>query len=77
MKQTPEQISDIIFNEYYNWVKLINYSVDSEKLLKGISVDMALICVNITLNSHHEEDEKIFWREVKNLLKGKLLNSKL
>lgn len=68
----PGEMADMIFDQYYNWVKLINYSVDSEKLLKGISVDMALICVNITLKSHYEEDEKTFWLEVKNLLKSKL-----
>lgn len=77
MNKTPEQIADEIFNEYYDWVKVINYNVESEKLLKAIAKDMALISVNYTLSSHHTKDDIIFWGKVKNLLKSKLLNSKL
>jgi len=77
MKKTPQQTADLIFNEYYNWVKIINYSLESKKIMEAIALDMAIFTVNTTLESHNTKDEIIFWGKVKNLLKGKLLNNKL
>lgn len=77
MKKTPQQTADLIFNEYYNWIKIINYSLESKKIMEAIALDMAIFAVNTTLESHNTKDEIIFWGKVKNLLKGKLLNNKL
>ena len=73
----PEQMADIIFKEYHNWVKIINYNVESKNIIEAIALDMAIFAVNTTLESHNTKDEIIFWSKVKNLLKGKLLNGKL
>lgn len=72
----PELIAKEIFNEYYNWVKIINYNIESKDMLEAIAKDMALICVDITLNSHNTKDEIIYWSKVKKLLNSKLPNSK-
>ena len=77
MKNTPQQMADIIFKEYHNWVKIINYNVESKNIIEAIALDMAIFAVNTTLESHNTKDEIIFWSKVKNLLKGKLLNGKL
>jgi hypothetical protein len=77
MKNTPQQMADIIFKEYHNWVKIINYNVESKNIMEAIALDMAIFSVNTTLESHNTKDEIIFWSKVKNLLKGKLLNGKL
>jgi hypothetical protein len=76
MKNTPQQMADIIFKEYHNWVKIINYNIESKDMLEAIAKDMALICVDITLNSHNTKDEIIYWSKVKKLLNSKLPNSK-
>jgi hypothetical protein len=77
MKNTPQQMADIIFKEYHNWVKIINYNVESKNIIEAIALDMAIFAVNTTLESHNTKDEIIFWSKVKNLLKSKLLNGKL
>jgi hypothetical protein len=77
MKNTPQQMADIIFKEYHNWVKIINYNVDSKNIMEAIALDMAIFSVNTTLESHNTKDEIIYWSKVKNSLKSKLLSSKL
>ena len=77
MKKTPQQMADLIFNEYYNWVKIISYNIESKSMMEAIALDMAIFAVDTTLESHNTKDEIIFWSKVKNLLKGKLLNGKL
>ena len=73
----PEQMAGIIFKEYHDWVKIICYNVESKKMIDAIALDMAIFAVHTTLESHNTKDEIIFWSKVKNLLKSKLLNSKL
>lgn len=77
MKKTPQQMADLIFNEYYNWVKIISYNIESKSMMEAIALDMAVFAVDTTLESHNTKDEIIYWSKVKNLLKGKLLNGKL
>jgi phosphoribosyl-AMP cyclohydrolase len=77
MKNTPQQMADIIFKEYHNWVKIINYNVESKNIMEAIALDMAIFSVNTTLESHNTKDEIIYWSKVKNSLKSKLLSSKL
>jgi hypothetical protein len=77
MKKTPQQMADLIFNEYYNWVKIISYNIESKSMMEAIALDMAVFSVDTTLESHNTKDEIIYWSKVKNLLKGKLLNGKL
>lgn len=76
MKKTPQQMADLIFNEYYNWVKIISYNIESKSMMEAIALDMAVFAVDTTLESHNTKDEIIYWSKVKNLLKGKLLNGK-
>jgi phosphoribosyl-AMP cyclohydrolase len=76
MKNTPQQMADLIFKEYHNWVKIINYSLESKKMMEAIALDMAVFAVNTTLESHSTKDEIIYWSKVKNLLKSKLINGK-
>lgn len=77
MKKTPQQMADLIFNEYYNWVKIISYNIESKSMMEAIALDMAVFAIDTTLESHNTKDEIIYWSKVKNLLKGKLLNGKL
>ena len=77
MKNTPQQMADLIFNEYYNWVKIISYNIESKSMMEAIALDMAVFAIDTTLESHNTKDEIIYWSKVKNLLKGKLLNGKL
>lgn len=77
MKNTPQQMADIIFKEYHNWVKIINYNLESKNIMEAIALDMAIFSVNTTLESHNTKDEIIYWSKVKNSLKSKLLSSKL
>jgi hypothetical protein len=77
MKKNPELIAEEIFNEYHNWVKIINYNVESKNIMEAIALDMAIFSVNTTLESHNTKDEIIYWSKVKNSLKSKLLSSKL
>ena len=77
MNKTPKEMADLIFKEYHNWVKIINYSLESKSMMEAIALDMAIFAVDTTLESHNTKDEIIFWSKVKNLLKGKLLNGKL
>jgi hypothetical protein len=70
-------MADIIFKEYHNWVKIINYNVESKNIMEAIALDMAIFSVNTTLESHNTKDEIIYWSKVKNSLKSKLLSSKL
>ena len=77
MKNKPQQMADIIFKEYHNWVKIINYNVESKNIMEAIALDMAIFSVNTTLESHNTKDEIIYWSKVKNSLKSKLLSSKL
>jgi hypothetical protein len=77
MNKTPQEMADLIFKEYHNWVKIINYSLESKSMMEAIALDMAIFAVDTTLESHNTKDEIIFWSKVKNLLKGKLLNGKL
>lgn len=77
MKNTPQQMADIIFKEYHNWVKIINYNVESKNIMEAIALDMAIFSVNTTLESHNTKDEIIYWSKVKNSLKSKLLSGKL
>jgi hypothetical protein len=76
MKNTPQQMADIIFKEYHNWVKIINYNLESKNIMEAIALDMAIFSVNTTLESHNTKDEIIYWSKVKNSLKSKLLSSK-
>ena len=77
MNKTPQQMADLIFNEYYNWVKIISYNIESKSMMEAIALDMAVFAIDTTLESHNTKDEIIYWSKVKNLLKGKLLNGKL
>jgi hypothetical protein len=77
MKKTPQEMADLIFKEYHNWVKIISYNIESKSMMEAIALDMAIFAVDTTLESHNTKDEIIFWSKVKNLLKGKLLNGKL
>ena len=77
MKKTPQQMADLIFNEYYNWVKIISYNIESKSIIEAIALDMAVFAIDTTLESHNTKYEIIYWSKVKNLLKGKLLNGKL
>jgi hypothetical protein len=70
-------MADIIFKEYHNWVKIINYNIDSKNIMEAIALDMAIFSVNTTLESHNTKDEIIYWSKVKNSLKSKLPSSKL
>jgi hypothetical protein len=70
-------MADIIFKEYHNWVKIINYNIESKNIMEAIALDMAIFSVNTTLESHNTKDEIIYWSKVKNSLKSKLLSSKL
>jgi hypothetical protein len=74
---TPQQMADMIFNEFHSYAKLIGYSIESKKMLEAIALDMAITSVNLTLDSHNTKDEIMFWSKTRNLLKGKLLNGKL
>jgi len=74
--KTPEEKATEIFIEYYRWVRVMAFNIDAEKLLDAIAIDMALTSVNFTLDSHNTKDEIIYWSQVKNLLKSKLLNIK-
>lgn len=75
--KTPEGMAGIIFKEYHDWVKVINYNIESKNMITSIALDMAIFAVNTTLESHNTKDDIIFWSKVKNLLKSKLLNGKL
>jgi len=69
-------MADLIFNEYYNWVKIISYNIESKSMMEAIALDMSVFAVDTTLESHNTKDEIIYWSKVKNLLKSKLINSK-
>ena len=71
MNKTPQQMADEIFKEYYDWVRIINYNVESKKMMEAIALDMAVFAVNTTLESHSTKDELIYWSKVKKLLKSK------
>jgi hypothetical protein len=71
MNKTPQQTADEIFNEYYNWVKIISYTIESDNMIKAIAKDMSLLSVNFTLNSHNTKDEIIFWGKVHKIIKNK------
>ena len=80
--KTPEEKATEIFIEYYRWVRIMGFNIEAEKLLDAIAIDMALISVNFTLDSHNTKDEIMYWSKVKKALisrlpNGKLLNSKL
>lgn len=75
MKKDPELVAEEIFNEYYRWVKVISYTIESEQMLKAIAKDMALICVLNIINSHSSSKEIVYWAKVKNLLNSNLPSS--
>ena len=74
MNKEPEQMADMILDEYYTWVKIIHYNIESKKIIMSIALDMAIFAANLTLESHNTKDEIIYWSKVKNLLKDKLTN---
>lgn len=76
MDKTPQEMADSIYKEYYDWTKIISYSVESEKILNVVAIELSLISAKITLNSQNTKSEILYWSKVKNLLKGKLINNK-
>ena len=75
--KTPEEKAREIFIEYYRWVRIMSFNIESEKLLDAIALDMSLTCANLIIDSHNTRDEIIYWSQVKKTLISRLPNGKL